>query len=115
MIIKKTVGLIACLFSVAAFAASNCPQATVSSHPNFCHSFKVSAECHCSNSGLPKGMCTNMSTLYNRMISTFGTLQRACEFQRNTPAAVCIEDWNCYRLGGKNSNGLCSSTGRACE
>ena len=103
--------------SLNGYTASNaCPPSSSTNTINFCSSFKASAECYCTSSGLPKGMCNNMTQLYNRMISMFGSLQRACEFQHNTPTQNCIDDWNCYRNGGNNSqNELCSSTGKACE
>lgn len=93
-----------------------CPTAVSSNLPGFCNSFKSVAECHCTSSGLPKGMCQNMKLLFTRMISTFGSVQRACEFQHDTSVQTCIEAWNCYRLGGQNSNNqLCSGTGLPCE
>lgn len=103
------------LFSVCCFSLQvSCPSATPS-QSNFCGSFKVAAECHCMTSGLPKGMCANMDLLYARMISTLGSLQRACEYQHNTSVQECIDDWNCYRFGGVTSqNQLCSGTGAAC-
>ena len=96
------------------FAA--CPQASPSSTPGFCSTFKLVAQCHCTSSGLPKGMCMNMHSLYDRMIAMFGSVRRACEYQRDTSVQNCIDSWNCYRSGGVNSNGeLCSGTGSACE
>lgn len=97
-----------------AFAA--CPQATPLNSPGFCSSFKSVAQCHCASSGLPKGMCLNMKTIYDRMISMFGTVRRACEYQHDTSVQNCIDAWSCYRAGGYTSeNELCSGTGRACE
>ena len=112
---RKIALLFACFFSTISFALpTSCPPATPTNSPTFCSSFQIAAECYCSQS-LPHGMCANMGTLYNRMISMFATLQRACEFQHNTSTQTCIDDWNCYRLGGKDSQGqLCSSTGNAC-
>lgn len=102
---------------VASFStyAASCPSATPSNAPGFCQSFKTAAECHCNSSGLPRGMCNNLNLLYKRMIDTFGSLQKACEFQHNTSAQECVDDWNCYRNGGLTSNSeLCSGTGSAC-
>lgn len=103
--------------SLNGYAASTaCPPSSPTNTASFCSSFKASAECYCTSSGLPKGMCNNMNQLYSRMISMFGSLQRACEFQHNTSTQNCTDDWNCYRNGGNNSqNELCSSTGQACE
>jgi hypothetical protein len=97
-------------------AVTACPAALSPNTPGFCESFKSVARCHCTASGLPGGMCTNMKLLYNRMISTFGTLQRACEYQRDTTVQACLEAWNCYRSGGVDSqNQLCNGTGLPCE
>ena len=94
------------LFFSAVFTvfAANCPFATPASDPAFCKSFHLAAECRCTNSGLPRGMCANMNLLYNRMISMFGSVERACQFQRDTSFDMCMEDWRCYRLGGVDSH-----------
>ncbi|MDP3561859.1 MAG: hypothetical protein Q8R83_06755 [Legionellaceae bacterium] len=95
--------------------AASCPSATRPSAPGFCSSFKIAAECHCISSGLPRGMCMNHELLYKRMITTFGSLQKACEFQHDISAQECIDDWNCFRFGGLTSSSeLCSGTGAAC-
>ena len=93
-----------------------CPPALATDDLNFCASFKSAAQCYCTASGLPVGMCTNMGLLYTRMIHTFGSVERACSYQHNTSYQECLDDWKCYRLGGQNSqNTLCSGTGNACE
>lgn len=95
---------------------SNCPQALPTSDAGFCPSFKSVAECHCVESGLPKKMCQDVQVIYNRMIAMFGSVQKACEYQHDTSTQNCIDDWNCYRLGGKDSQGkLCGGTGNACK
>lgn len=108
-----------CCFSASAMPLeqySNCPQALPSNHPKFCASFKSIAECHCIEMGLPKGMCKDTHIIYDRMIAMFGSLQKACEYQKDTTVQICIDDWNCYRLGGRDSQGrLCSASGKACE
>ncbi|MBA2648657.1 MAG: hypothetical protein H0U75_03480 [Legionella sp.] len=92
--------------------AQACPQALPTSNPGFCTSFKSVAECHCP---LPKAMCQNMETLYQRMIQIYGTVEGACRSQHDTDIQTCIDDWKCYREGGKNSKGqLCSGTGKNC-
>lgn len=115
---KRILLLAACLCSFSAFAAnmySNCPQSLPTSDIGFCPSFKSVAECHCVESGLPKSKCKNMRDIYLLMIARFGTIQKACEFQHDTPTQVCVDDWNCYRSGGRDSQGkLCSTTGNAC-
>ncbi len=107
----------ALLFSMACFSMpTGCPSAAATNTLEFCHSFKQAAECYCTSAGVPRGMCNNMSQLYNRMISMYGSVQRACEYQRHTSVQLCLDDWNCYRNGGKNSqNQLCNATGQACE
>ena len=115
--LKKLTILFFCFFTISSFSSmAACPSATSSNSPGFCSSFKLAAQCHCTSSGLPMGMCMDMKLLYSRMISTFGSVKRACEFQHDTSVQNCVDDWNCYRSGGKNSqNALCSSTGNVCE
>lgn len=116
--IKKIVIVWVCLFSITSFATtlSSCPSATPSNGAEFCSSFKVAAQCHCMSSNLPKAMCMNISLLYDRMVSLFGSVRRACEYQRNTSTQNCIDSWACYRSGGRTSQGeLCNGTGNACE
>ena len=96
--------------------SASCPRAQPSDSPGFCASFKAVAQCHCTSSGLPVGMCNDMKLLYARMISIFGSVQRACDFQRDTTSADCVDSWHCYLVGGVNYNsGLCSSTGASCS
>ncbi len=95
-----------------------CPQAVSTADPGFCASFKSVAQCQCVSRGLPAGMCQDMSQLYSRMVGMFGSVEKACEYQastsHDTTKQQCIDDWNCYRSGGSNASGLCSSTGHAC-
>ncbi|OGT36505.1 MAG: hypothetical protein A3F11_11790 [Gammaproteobacteria bacterium RIFCSPHIGHO2_12_FULL_37_14] len=94
---------------------AQCPFADPVVSANFCASFKTAAECRCTSSGLPSGMCKDMTAIYNRMVSVFGSQQKACDYQKDVSTQECMDDWNCYRLGGKDSHGnLCSSTGKAC-
>lgn len=107
--------VVGCFFLSTTLAAAACLPAAPSNTAAFCESFQAAAECHCTSSGLPKGMCSNMGQLYARMLAMFRSVQRACEFQHNTTPQECIDDWNCYLSGGKNSaGGLCSGTGNAC-
>ena len=103
---------------IAPRSYANCPFADPVNSPTFCASFKSVAACHCSGS-LPQGMCQDMKVIYKRMTDIFGSQLKACVYQQNKPGGVpvqeCMDDWNCYRLGGKASNGaLCSNTGNAC-
>lgn len=109
--IRKILFLSCSLYSLSCFA---CPQAVHTSHPHFCDSFHSVAQCHCADS-LPHSMCKDMQKLYARMISMFGSVERACRFQQDTSTQNCIDDWKCYREGGVNTQGeLCSGTGDKC-
>ena len=111
--IKRIIVVLMYFFSMSAFSCSN---ALPTNDVNFCPSFKSVATCYCTSSGLPAGMCQDMNALYNRMISVFGTLRKACEYQHYTSTQDCIDNWNCYRLGGIDSRGrLCSSNQQACK
>lgn len=112
---KKITALIFCLFSLPSFAFQFvCPTALPTTHPGFCPTFVQAASCYCSKS-LPKKMCEDMKLVYQRMIGMFGTIENACQFQRETPAQTCVDDWKCYLKGGKDSHGgLCSNTGKSC-
>jgi hypothetical protein len=120
---KKSALLLLSMISFSCFAATanktqatNCPQALPTDDLNFCSSFKEAATCHCTSMGLPAGLCQDMQNLNARMISMFGSLERACAFQKDTSKQTCIDDWNCYLNGGEDSNGsLCSSSGASCE
>lgn len=117
MIQKAAISLLF-FFAFSSFATTlgSCPPATPTNAPGFCSSFKLAAQCHCSSSGLPRGMCMNMKLLYDRMISIFGSVRRACEYQRDTVTQNCIDSWSCYRSGGLNSqNEPCNGTGNPCE
>lgn len=96
--------------------ASNCPQAVPASTPEFCGSFQHVAQCHCQASGLPAKMCQNVTMVYKRMVNTFGSLERACQYQKDTSYETCIEDWRCYQQGGLTNDGqLCNGSGLACS
>jgi len=104
------------MFCTTAFAALSCPQAASTDSPGFCPSFKSVAQCHCTSSGLPASLCQDMNSIYKRMIAIFGSEQRACEYQKDTSTQNCLDDWACYRNGGKDSQGrACSSTGLSCQ
>lgn len=115
---KWIFSLLLFLISFSAFAAlkpSHCPKAVPDYFANFCPSFKSVATCHCVEGGLPQGMCQDMGALYKRMITMFGSLRGACQYQEDVPVQECIDAWNCYRIGGKDSLGrVCSSTARPC-
>jgi hypothetical protein len=129
---EKIMILLICFFSSASFALTmkdlqdltphphGCQQAPPTTDPSFCGGFKSSANCHCLDSGMDDSVCSDMNRLYDAMIAYFNhSLESACDFQQyqegGVPKQVCIDDWNCYRKGGVNSNGgLCSSMGSAC-
>lgn len=113
--IKRVVTIFVSFFAASVFASS-CPGAASTDAVNFCASFKTAATCYCTASGLPGSMCQDMNALYNRMIIIFGSLQKACEFQKHTTTQVCMDNWNCYRNGGTDSKGrACSSTRMPCS
>ncbi len=114
--IEKILVLFMYLFSIfGATTVFACPMATPTTSAEFCQSFKVAAQCHCSSSGLPARMCQDMNIIYERMLAVFRDVKKACEFQHDTSVQNCIDSWHCYRDGGLNSNNeLCSGTGSSC-
>ncbi|MDF1677094.1 MAG: hypothetical protein P1U32_00155 [Legionellaceae bacterium] len=108
------------LFAIAFFfssvlSAAACPTAAPTDSPKFCASFQTAARCHCTAGGLPTAMCSNVRLLYQRLLVTFGTLEKTCEFQHDTTKENCMDSWKCYLNGGKNTAGkLCNGTGRSC-
>lgn len=112
--IRKIFSAVFLCLAIPAFAG--CPNALPTNDVNFCSSFKYVATCYCTSSGLPGGMCKDMKALYNRMENVFGSLKKACEFQKYTTTQDCIDNWNCYLKGGVDSRKRsCSSTKKACE
>ena len=104
--------IIGAMLASSTIFAANCPQAVSASEAEFCGSFQQVAQCHCQASGLPAKMCQNVSMVYKRMINTFGSLERACQYQKDTSYETCIEDWRCYQQGGLTNNGqLCNGSG----
>ena len=123
MIKKLLVVLLVC-FGICSFTFANelpeysslasCPGATATNDPNFCASFTASAVCHCAAT-MPACKFYSVSKIYTLMLSKYGTLAAACGSQNDTTQQTCIDDWNCYLLGGTDSSGnVCSSTGQAC-
>lgn len=108
------------LLGISVFTATSafaCTNALPTDDANFCSSFKSTATCYCISSGVPSGMCQDMFMLYYRMMSVFGTLQKACEYQTYTSTQDCINNWNCYLHGGVDSNGHACNGGtqRPCQ
>lgn len=97
-----------------------CAQAAPTTSPAFCASFKTIAKCQCEQLSPRKEICNDMTMIYKIMMATFGQdLGRACKYQQDkqggTDPQTCINDWNCYLNGGKDSHGgLCSGTGSRC-
>lgn len=115
---KKLLASVLALISINAFAAEilTCPQAMPTNDAGFCGSFKTAATCNCTAKGVPSSLCQNLDDIYSRMLSIFGSLDRACAYQHETDTQTCIDDWNCYRNGGTDSHGrLCSATGNSCH
>jgi hypothetical protein len=102
-----------------------CQQAPPTTSGDFCAGFKSSAYCHCLDKGMDPSVCDDMNQVYDAMMAYFrdspeGPLAGACNYGQDqedgVPKQVCIDDWNCYRNGGANSQaGLCSSTGQTCQ
>ena len=109
---KRILAFVVCFLSMSSFA---CPPSLPTDDANFCSSFKSAAPCYCTTAGVPASMCQDMNTIYNRMMIVFGTLRRACEYQHYTSTQNCMDNWNCYRSGGVNSQGqACSATKMPC-
>lgn len=101
------------MLSTAVFA---CPSALPTNDYGFCSSFKASATCYCTASGVPARMCEDVGAIYNRMLGFFGSVQKACEYQHYTKVQDCIDNWTCYLIGGVDSAGRsCSGTQYACQ
>ncbi len=109
----KTLFFIAvAFFSFSSFACSN---ASPTDDVSFCATFKTAAACYCSES-LPGCSRLSMDRIYSLLITRYRTLEAACNSQHHTDAQTCIDDWNCYRLGGIDSQGrACSSTQLPCQ
>lgn len=88
--------------SFSCFAAINnasCGHAVPTSDPGFCDSFKSIAYCHCHDEHhMPAPLCSNMTLIYNVMISTYGSLWAACstKVQQDVSQQECTDDWNFY-------------------
>lgn len=97
------------------FESLACSQALPIDNPGFCQSFAEAASCYCQSQGLPARMCSNLRLIYNRMISTFGSIDKACRYQKENTYQNCLDDWNCFLNGGVLPDGrMCSGTGQAC-
>lgn len=113
---KKIIGICAVFLTLNCGNLLACSGISLpTTDPSFCASFKQAAECNCRNLGLPALFCSDPKRVYKLMVSTYGNLQTACAHQDITSVQECVDDWNCFTKGGRNSAGaLCSSTGRAC-
>ncbi|OGV39845.1 MAG: hypothetical protein A3F46_07935 [Legionellales bacterium RIFCSPHIGHO2_12_FULL_42_9] len=110
--IRKLLVIAIAFFSVSSFA---CINALPTDDVNFCATFKTAAGCYCSES-LPGCSRFSMDRIYSLLITRYRTLEAACNSQTNTDPQTCIDGWNCYRLGGIDSQGrVCSSTQLACQ
>jgi hypothetical protein len=124
---RKIITLFLCMLSFTCFAApknnshsqasfSSCPQAVATTDSTFCGSFKSVAYCHCMEGIGSPDACSDMNEVYQFMIDYYTTLENACHNQTDVDYQTCVDDWNCYRNGGTNSQGgLCSATGSACQ
>jgi hypothetical protein len=95
--------------------AGNCPATPPYDSPQYCTSFENIARCYCMNSGLSAKICNDVHLIYDRMVATFGSLDRACKFQKNSSYQQCMDSWICYLKGGQAKDGtLCNGTGLPC-
>lgn len=95
--------------------ASSCPRALPTNDPMFCQSFVIAAQCRCLSAGYPNFICHDLRRIYKLMVFFYFSQKSACQHQQETSFRICMDDWNCYRYGGKDSRGqLCSKTGKAC-
>lgn len=113
--------VLCCVGGSLSYAAEVCTLASDLTSPRFCETFKLAAQCNCSNK-LSKRACNSMDGVYSKMIAFYGSLQRACELQHLTSVQDCKDGWNCYRHTDYTIEGqyytvdgrLCSGTGRSC-
>ena len=104
------------LMSLASFQMFACTNALPTDDSNFCSSFKSAATCYCIAAGQPSRQCEDLDVLYGRMIYVYKTLEKACNHQTQTSVQNCIDNWNCYRNGGIDSEGRsCSGTTLSCR
>ena len=112
---RKLISSLALCFIYTSAMAGNCPEAAATNIPTFCPTFDTSAQCHCVEHGLPKSACQDTMKIYKRMLVVYRTVERACASQHDTTPQTCMDDWNCYVNGGKDSQGRsCSGTGSHC-
>jgi hypothetical protein len=106
---------LASLMTLSSFNVLACGKASAYDTPEFCQNFQEIAKCHCVASGLTARMCSNVPQIYNRMISAFGSIERACRFQKDTSVQNCVDAWQCYQQGGQLADGrICNGTGLPC-
>lgn len=110
---KGMLGLVG--FVMMSFPSWSCQQTNAYDSPEFCGMFESIARCHCQASGLPARACSSMSQIYSRMMATFGSIDRACRYQKDTSFQSCLDAWQCYQKGGQLADGrLCNGTGVPC-
>src|SRR5580693_2747985 len=123
---KQIFVFILAFFTISAFAVTNkvtpvnnvalpedCKKADPIDSPTFCTTFEAAAKCYCRNASPIPAACKSASKVYEYMLSVHhGNLEKACKYaadhQPGTTPQECIDDWNCWRSGGRDSNGkLC--------
>lgn len=110
--IKWILAFALAIFNLNSFA-EDCSRALPPHAREFCGTFEKSAQCYCrkKSKGLPNVKCDTMENIYDKMISTFHSLERACDFQKDVSSQECVDSWNCYRKGGSTSYGrYCNDT-----
>lgn len=102
-------------FYALSFVSWSCQQTNAYDSPEFCSLFESIAKCHCQATGLPAKLCSNVPQIYSRMIATFGSIQKACRYQKDTSVQSCLEAWQCYQKGGQLPDGrICNGSGLPC-
>ncbi len=99
------------------YAGDKCPKTKPMDSKKFCSSFEGVVKCVCLANIHSSFMCRSMSVIYMTILAKFGSIEKFCndKHQYRVPPQQCIDEWNCYRNGGKNSQGvLCSGTGNRC-
>lgn len=100
-------------FAIAPLAPEECPLAPPTSDPAFCESFKSIAFCHCKIDSPNKSICGSVKKIYDVMLATFHTQERACKYQadngseKRATSQECMADWDCYWKGGASCYRRC--------
>lgn len=94
-----------------------CPITPAVTSNKFCSGFKKVVTCECDKMA-PFNIhyfCRSMSVIKNNMDRYYGGVAKSCKQQKKAPYQDCMDHWNCYLHGGRDSKGhLCNSSGKSC-